>query len=147
MCSSSNQGGYIGEVHWGRSAWLFLVWSCIWSVREYLGDELSLDSKLVKLSQSDQLLQTIHHTHRERDCFYKPTAVSVCPEGLIYVCDSGNHRITVHDDEGKFLFAFGSEGNGSQHFSNPNDIAFGSDGLVYIADNDRVCVWSKGRHL
>ena len=70
---------------------------------------------------------------------------SVSPEGLIYVCDSGNHRITVHDDMGKLLFAFGTEGSGPRQLSSPNDIAFGSDGLVYITDfnNDRVCVWSK----
>ena len=103
------------------------------------------NNKLVKLSQSGQLVQTIHHTHSESDRFHGPAGVSVSQEGLIYVCDSGNHRITVHDEEGKFLFAFGTEGSGPQQFSSPIDIAFGSDGLVYITDNlnDRVCVWSK----
>ena len=103
------------------------------------------NNKLVKLSQSGQLLQTIHQIHSESDHFYQPDGVSVSQEGLIYVCDSGNHRITVHDEEGKFLFAFGSQGSGPQQFSSPIDIAFGSDGLVYITDNlnDRVCVWSK----
>ena len=103
------------------------------------------NNRLVKLSQSGQLLQTMHHTHSESDCFCKPTGVSVSPEGLIYVCDSGNHRITVHDEEGKFLFAFGAEGSDPQRFSDPCDIAFGSDGLLYVTDNgnNRVCVWSK----
>ena len=32
--------------------------------------------------------------------------MSVSPEGLVYICDSGNHRVTVHDEEGMFLFAF-----------------------------------------
>ena len=102
-------------------------------------------NKLVKLSQSGQLVQTIHHTHSGSDRFCEPAGVSVSPEGLMYVCDSGKHRITVHDEEGKFLFAFGVEGIGPQQFSSPADIAFGSDGLVYIADelNDRICVWSK----
>ena len=100
------------------------------------------NNKLVKLSQSGQLLLTIHHT---RNRFRGPAGVSVSQEGLIYVCDCGNHRITVHDEEGKFLFAFGAEGSGPQQFSSPHDIAFGSDGLVYITDelNDRVSVWSK----
>ena len=103
------------------------------------------NNKLVKLSQSGQLLLTIHQIHSESDCFYQPDGVSVSQEGLIYVCDSGNHRITVHDEEGKFLFAFGAKGSGPQQFSSPQDIAFGSDSLVYIIDrlNNRVCVWSK----
>ena len=103
------------------------------------------NNKLVKLSQSGQLLLIIYHTHSGNDRFCQPAGVSVSQEGLIYVCDSGNHRITVHDEEGKFLFAFGVEGSGPQQFSSPAEIAFGSDGLVYITDelNDRVCVWSK----
>ena len=102
-------------------------------------------NKLVKLSQSGQLLLTIHHTHSGSDRFCEPTGVSVSQEGLIYVCDRGNHRITVHDEEGKFLFAFGSQGSGSQQFSSPHDIAFGSDGLLYVTDNknNRVSVMSK----
>ena len=104
-----------------------------------------IKSKLVKLSESGQLLHTIHHTHSESDRFCQPFGVSVSQEGLIYVCDSGNHHITVHDEEGKFLFAFGTEGSGPQQFSSPEDIAFGSDGLLYVTDdgNNRVCVWSK----
>ena len=103
------------------------------------------NNKLVKLSQSGQLLLTIHHTRSGSDRFYQPAGVSVSQEGLIYVCDSGNHRITVHDEEGKFLFAFGSQGSGPQQFSDPNDIAFGSDGLMYVTDNknNRVSVLSK----
>ena len=107
-----------------------------------------IKNKLVKLSQSGQLLLTIHHTRSGSDRFHQPAGVSVSQEGLIlmiYVCDSGNHRITVHDEEGKFLFAFGAEGSGPQRFSDPYDIAFGSDGLLYVTDNgnNRVCVWSK----
>ena len=71
--------------------------------------------------------------------------MSVSPEGLVYICDSGNHRVTVHDEEGMFLFAFGSKESGPVCFDEPRDVTFGSDGLVYVADggNSRVCVWSK----
>ena len=71
--------------------------------------------------------------------------MSVSPEGLIYICDSGNHRVTIHDEEGKFQFAVGSKGSGPGCFDKPRDVTFGSDGLVYVTDvgNRRVCVWSK----
>ena len=71
--------------------------------------------------------------------------MSVSPEGLVYICDRDNHRVTVHDEEGMFLFAFGAKGSGPGCFDGPRDVTFGSDGLVYFTDggNSRVCVWSK----
>ncbi|MDA8002466.1 MAG: 6-bladed beta-propeller, partial [Alphaproteobacteria bacterium] len=96
-------------------------------------------------SQDGRLLHTIRHASSESDCVSEPWGVSVSAEGLIYVCHTGNQRVTVHDEDGKFLFAFGSKGSGPGCFDYPGDIAFGSDGLVYVADvtNERVCVWSK----
>ena len=86
------------------------------------------NNKVVKLSQDGRLLQTIHHAGSKSDCLWKPNGVSVSPEGLTYICDTGNHRVTVHNEDGKFLFAFGSQGNCER----PLDITFGSDDLVYV---------------
>ena len=61
---------------------------------------------------------------------------------FIYICDSGNLRVTVHDVEGMFLFAFGSKGSSPSWFGTACDVTCGSDGLVYVMDegNSRV-VW------
>ena len=101
------------------------------------------NNKVVKLSIDGQLLQTLRYASSRSDGFNCPTGVSVSTEGLIYICD--NHRVTVHDEEGKFLFSFGSKGSGPGCFVGPLDITFGSDGLVYVIDesNKRVCVWLK----
>ena len=103
------------------------------------------NSKTLKLSQDGQLLRTIDHAGSKSDNLNCPEGVSVSPEGLVYICDSCNHRVTVHDEEGMFLFAFGSKGSGPGCFDEPWDVTFGSDGLVYVTDggNSRVCVWSK----
>ena len=100
---------------------------------------------VVKLSQTGRLVKTIQHAGSEDDQFCKPLGVSVSQEGLIYICNFGNHRITVHDGDGKFLFKFGSQGSGPGCFDRPGDTTFGSDGFVYVTDegNNRVCVWSK----
>ena len=100
-------------------------------------------NKVIKLSQDGQLLKTIRHTDSESDCLSHPTSVSVSAEGHIYICDS--HRVTVYDEEGRFQLAFGSKGSGPGCFDRPGDVAFGSDGLVYVVDegNKRVSVWSK----
>ena len=71
------------------------------------------------------------HADSKSDHFNCPTSVSVSPEGLIYICDTANQRVTVHDEEGMFLFAFGLKGSGPGCFDRPRDVAFGSDGLVY----------------
>ena len=97
-----------------------------------------------KLSQDGRLLQTIHCVGSDNDHFNHPMGVSVSPEGLIYICDF-NNRVTVHDEEGKFLFTFGSKGSGPGCFDRPHDITFGSDDLVYVTEDGstRVCVWSE----
>ena len=102
-------------------------------------------NETLKLSKNGQLLQTINHVGSKNNRFNCPIGVSVSPEGVIYICDRGNHRVTVHDEEGMFLLAFGSKGSGPGCFDRPCDVTFGSDGLVYVADrgNGRVCVWSK----
>ena len=96
------------------------------------------NNNVVKLSQDGQLLLIIYHV----EC---PCGISVSADGRIYICDHGNHCITVYDEQGRFLFAFGSKGSGPGCFDRPRDIAFGSDGLVYVVDlgNNCVSVWSK----
>ena len=103
-----------------------------------------LSGKVVKLSQDGRLLRTLQHAGSESDKL-NPFGLSVSPEGMIFICDCNKHRITVHDEEGTFLFTFGSKGSGPSCLDDPQDVAFGSDGLVYVTDanNERVCVWSK----
>ena len=102
-------------------------------------------NEVLKLSQSGCLLQTLDHAGSKNDHFNRPGGVSVSPDGLIYICDRGNRRVTVHDEEGMFQFAFGSKGSGPGCFDELCDVTFGSDGLLYVTDfeNSRLCVWSK----
>ena len=107
-----------------------------------------VNNRIVELSQDGRLLQTVYHAGSESDGFSSPCGMSISTEGLIYICDRGNHRVTVHDEEGKFLFGFGSKGSGSGCFEWLQDVALlkGSDGLVYVTDwtkNMKISVWSK----
>ena len=105
------------------------------------------NNKVVKLSQDGRLLQTIgiYHAGSERDRLSSPCGVSARSDGLIHICDRVNGRVTVHDEDGNFVFIFVSIGVGPRCFKNPRDLAFGSDGLVYVSDfvNKTVSVWSK----
>jgi len=64
-------------------------------------------------------------------------------EGRLYVPEAGNHRISVFDLDGTFLFAFGEHGTGDGQIDNPESAKFNSAGALYVADlkNDRVVVY------
>lgn len=47
--------------------------------------------------------------------------------GNVYVVDQGNHRVNVFDEEGAFLFSFGSQGSDPGQFSTPSVIAIDND--------------------
>ena len=113
----------------------------IWVIDRAQGQYMN--NKILKLSQDVQLLQDICQLVKDGH-FQSPCGMSVSPDELIYICDRGTHRVTVHDEEGKYQFAFGSFGSGPGCFGVPRDITFGSDDLVYVTDvwNKRVCVWS-----
>ncbi len=70
--------------------------------------------------------------------------------GILYIADSGNHRIQAFGPEGDFLFQWGSEGQGEGQLNNPVGLAVDDDARVYVADvlNHRVQVFDHtGRFL
>lgn len=82
--------------------------------------------------------------------FITPRNLAVSPDGLVYVADSGNHRIQVFDQNGNFMYKWGSNGAGAGQFNEPWGIAVAPDGNVYVADtwNHRVQIFSPtGEYL
>jgi len=66
--------------------------------------------------------------------FQGPTNVAVDRQGNIYVTDTLNYRVQVLDPNGKFLRAFGTQGDSPGEFIRPKGIAVDSEGHVYVAD-------------
>ncbi|MDX2506043.1 MAG: NHL repeat-containing protein [Gammaproteobacteria bacterium] len=66
-------------------------------------------------------------------------------DGKYYMPEAGNHRISVWDLDGNFLFTFGSKGTGDNQLNNPESFKFNSEGHAYVADlkNDRIRVYDK----
>ncbi len=74
----------------------------------------------------------------------KPTGLTVGPDGLIYVADTHEHRVSIFDRDGKFVRAFGSYGQGDGQFVFPSDVVFAPDGRVFVSEyggNDRIQVF------
>jgi len=68
--------------------------------------------------------------------FASPTNVAVDRQGDIYVADTFNNRVQILDPEGKFLKAFGAQGDSPGEFIRPKGIAVDSEGHIYVADSE-----------
>ncbi|MFO7684433.1 MAG: 6-bladed beta-propeller, partial [Chloroflexota bacterium] len=80
--------------------------------------------------------------------FTTPRNVAVAPDGTIFVADSGNHRIQVFDENGRFLTSWGDFGVAPGQFNEPWGIA-ADDEFVYVADtwNYRIQKFSHDGQL
>jgi DNA-binding beta-propeller fold protein YncE len=83
--------------------------------------------------------------------FHYPCNVALAPSGEIYVCDGyGNARIHKFAPDGRLLLSWGEPGTGPGQFNIPHGIAFGWNGIVYVADreNSRIQLFdSNGKYL
>lgn len=68
-----------------------------------------------------------------------PRNVAIGPDGLVYVADSGNHRIQVFDRDGRFVRGWGSSGTEPGQFNEPWGLV-ADDEFLYVADtwNHRI---------
>jgi DNA-binding beta-propeller fold protein YncE len=80
------------------------------------------------------LLRTIGRRGSGPGEFNFPEALTVAPDGSLYVVDTMNFRYQVFDQEGKFLVAHGSIGQEPGRFARPKSIALDQDGHVYVSD-------------
>jgi DNA-binding beta-propeller fold protein YncE len=71
---------------------------------------------------------------RDNGAFLSPTNVALDRQGNIYVADTANYRVQVLDPAGKFLRAFGAQGDAPGEFIRPKGIAVDSQGHIYVAD-------------
>ena len=72
--------------------------------------------------------------------FRNPHAVTVGPNGTIYVADSRNQRVVAMDPNGTPLYAFGTNGTGNGQFKYPRGIAVDPDGTLWVSDWTRDVV-------
>jgi len=64
-----------------------------------------------------------------------PTYVAVSADGMLYVADTVNSRISVFDDTGTFKTQIGKRGDVLGHFDKPKGLAFDPQGNLYVADS------------
>jgi sugar lactone lactonase YvrE len=69
--------------------------------------------------------------------FNCPCGVAVGEDCSIYVVDNRNFRVQVFDEEGGFLRKFGSRGDGPGQFQEPDYIALGCNGEIFVSDSEQ----------
>ncbi|XP_078604120.1 uncharacterized protein LOC144877920 [Branchiostoma floridae x Branchiostoma japonicum] len=69
-----------------------------------------------------------------------PHYITVDREGRILVTDCDNHCVFVYNEDGRFLFKFGGEGNGEGRLCAPNGICTDKAGNIIVADSGNKCV-------
>jgi DNA-binding beta-propeller fold protein YncE len=113
-----------------------------------LDQVLVYDADTLKLKRK---LGTTGHNHEltTPGDFAKPTGLAVDSEGNLYVADTLNNRIEIFDADGKFIRAFGKNGDGPGYFSRPKGVAIDGDGHIWVADGmqDRVQVFNQEEQL
>lgn len=106
---------------------------CVWKVTSDLRD-----------------MQTFSEHGSGRNQLTNPVGVVCDGAGLVYVADSGNHRIQVFSPEGACLHRFGKEGTSEGCLKTPYGVAW-HDGQIYVSErgSGRVSVFcaAEGRFL
>jgi DNA-binding beta-propeller fold protein YncE len=81
--------------------------------------------------------------------FVRPHALKIDPEGNLWAADDLGHMVVKMDEKGRVRMVLGrknTKGETDDLFNRPTDLAFGSNGDVYISDgygNSRVVQYTR----
>lgn len=64
---------------------------------------------------------------------FSPNGIAVGGNGNVYLTDHDNARVCVFDNEGNFLFTWGSRGTDDGQLTDPFGIAVDDQGNIYVA--------------
>jgi tripartite motif-containing protein 71 len=81
---------------------------------------------------------------------FGPRSVAIDLQGMLYLSDTGNHRVIKYTSGGSFVKTWGKRGKGPGEFAEPFGIITDKSGKVYVADrlNYRIQVFDgEGKFL
>ena len=85
--------------------------------------------------ETGQLKNTIGSNGRDDGQFSSPYGISIKGD-VLYVADSGNHRVQKMTSSGKFLHKFGQLGSEQGEFNWPSAVIIDSNNILFVSDYD-----------
>lgn len=76
----------------------------------------------------------------ENQFFRYPMDIVVGKDGLIYICDFGNHRIQIFDEKGVYKRTIGRRGQGPGDLLNPQRLAMDIHGNIIVAEQGNFSI-------
>jgi len=102
--------------------------------------------RVVVFSSNGKIIREWGQFGEQDGCFIYPTDIAFSGDGRIFVSEyGGNDRISVFNEQGGFLYCFGSPGSGPGQFGRPSALCVDiSRDRLYVADacNHRIAIYS-----
>ncbi|KAL5496824.1 hypothetical protein EMCRGX_G013187 [Ephydatia muelleri] len=104
----------------------------------------SYDDCIYVFDQTGQLKNTIGSSGMGDGQFSYPCGISI-KGAVLYVADSGNHRVQKLTSSGKFLHKFGNKGSGQEQFNWPVGVIIDSFNKLIVSDhyNHRIQMFNE----
>ncbi len=87
-------------------------------------------------------IAAIAHGESEQDVFQRIEAMAVAPDNSLYALDTKQCAIYRFDHNGAFKGRFGKKGEGPGDFKYPSDLAWGSNGNLFVLDESFISSFS-----
>ena len=95
----------------------------------FVSDGESPNTRVVKFSKDGKFIKYWGTKGNAPGQFTIPHNITLDPQGRLWVCDRGNKRIQVFDQDGNFLEQM-------TQFGTPSSVFIAKDGTVYVADGE-----------
>ena len=91
--------------------------------------------RIQKFTPDGQFITAVGKQGRKHLEFNRPLGIAIHPfNNKVYIADNLNNRIQILNPDLTFSSTFGSFGSNDGQFQGPWDVAFDSEGNVYVAD-------------
>lgn len=99
----------------------------------YVVDAKARDIKVFDIESAEKIRAFGRNSTPEKNLGL-PTGITVGPDELLYISDSGRFQVVIYDRDGHERGAIGRPGANLGHFARPRGVAVDRDGRVYAVD-------------
>ena len=84
--------------------------------------------------ESGEKIQTFGRNNKPEENLGLPTGITIGPDELLYISDSGRFQIVIYDRDGHERGSIGRPGANLGHFARPRGVAVDREGRVFAVD-------------